>query len=52
MRGPTPNPDSSNQMSDHLPIWIQVTTDIDGFRLDQIAQDAREKEGLGVSSKY
>jgi hypothetical protein len=30
------------QMSDHLPIWIQVKTDIDGFRLDQIMQDARE----------
>jgi hypothetical protein len=29
-------------MSDHLPIWIQVKTDIDGFRLDQIVQDARE----------
>jgi len=28
------------QMSDHLPIWIQVKTDIDGFRLDQIVQDA------------
>jgi hypothetical protein len=30
------------QMSDHLPIWIQVKIDIDGFRLDQIVQDARE----------
>jgi hypothetical protein len=29
-------------MSDHLPIWIQVKTDIDGFRLDQIVQDARK----------
>jgi len=27
-------------MSDHLPIWIQIKTDIDGFRLDQIVQDA------------
>lgn len=27
------------QMSDHLPIWIQVKTDIDGFRLNQIVQD-------------
>jgi endonuclease/exonuclease/phosphatase family metal-dependent hydrolase len=26
------------QMSDHLPIWIQVNTDIDGKRLDQIIQ--------------
>jgi hypothetical protein len=30
------------QMSDHLPIWIQVKTDIDGFRLDQIVQEAGE----------
>ncbi len=29
------------QMSDHLPIWIQVKTDIDGYRLDQIVQDSR-----------
>lgn len=26
------------QMSDHLPLWIQVNTDIDGKRLDQIIQ--------------
>jgi endonuclease/exonuclease/phosphatase family metal-dependent hydrolase len=24
------------QMSDHLPLWIQINTDIDGFLLDQI----------------
>ncbi len=30
------------QMSDHLPIWIQVNTDIDGYRLDQIVQDSRK----------
>ncbi|MBB3213296.1 endonuclease/exonuclease/phosphatase family metal-dependent hydrolase [Herbaspirillum sp. Sphag1AN] len=24
------------QISDHLPLWIQVNTDIDGFELDQI----------------
>jgi hypothetical protein len=30
------------QMSDHLPSWIQIKTDIDGFRLDQIVQDARK----------
>ncbi|MEP6685562.1 MAG: endonuclease/exonuclease/phosphatase family protein [Verrucomicrobiota bacterium] len=29
------------QMSDHLPIWIQIKTDIDGFRLNQIVQDAK-----------
>lgn len=29
----------SFQLSDHLPVWIQVDTDIDGFRLDQIVQD-------------
>ena len=27
------------QMSDQLPIWIQVKTDIDGFRLNQIVQE-------------
>lgn len=26
------------QMSDHLPLWIEVNTDIDGKRLDQIVQ--------------
>ena len=26
------------QMSDHLPLWIQVNTDIDGKQLDQIIQ--------------
>lgn len=27
------------QMSDHLPVWIQIKTDIDGYRLNQIIQD-------------
>ncbi len=27
------------QLSDHLPIWIQIKTDIDGYRLDQIVQE-------------
>ena len=26
------------QMSDHMPVWIQIKTDIDGFRLNQIIQ--------------
>lgn len=26
------------QLSDHLPLWIQISTDIDGFVLDQIIQ--------------
>ncbi|MCW5748449.1 MAG: endonuclease/exonuclease/phosphatase family protein [Alphaproteobacteria bacterium] len=26
------------QMSDHLPLWLQIDTDIDGRRLDQIIQ--------------
>lgn len=26
------------QISDHLPVWIQINTDIDGQRLDQIVQ--------------
>ena len=30
------------QMSDHLPIWIQIKTDIDGFRLNQIVQEGKD----------
>jgi len=30
------------QMSDHLPLWVQVNTDIDGFVLDQIIQRKRD----------
>lgn len=30
------------QMSDHLPVWIQVKTDIDGFRLNQIVQEGNK----------
>ena len=30
------------QMSDHLPIWIQVKTDIEGFRLNQIVQQGKD----------
>ncbi len=30
------------QMSDHLPIWIQIKTDIDGFRFNQIIQSAHD----------
>jgi len=26
------------QMSDHLPLWVQIRTDIDGFILDQLIQ--------------
>lgn len=28
------------QMSDHLPFWIQVNTDIEGHLLDQIIRDS------------
>lgn len=28
----------SFQLSDHLPLWVQLDTDIDGWRLDQIVQ--------------
>ncbi|OHB68118.1 MAG: endonuclease [Planctomycetes bacterium RBG_13_62_9] len=30
--------DFTYQISDHLPLWIQINTDIDGFRLEQIIQ--------------
>lgn len=34
----------SFQLSDHFPVWVQIKTDIDGQRLDQIVQDAKELE--------
>jgi hypothetical protein len=33
----------SYQLSDHFPIWLQVKTDIDGERLDQIVQNSKKK---------
>ena len=30
------------QLSDHFPVWIQIKTDIDGFRLNQLIQDNRK----------
>ena len=30
------------QLSDHLPVWIQVNVDIDGFRLTQLMQGAKK----------
>jgi len=32
----------SFQLSDHLPVWVQIKTDIDGQRLDQIIEDNKE----------
>ena len=32
----------SFQISDHLPLWLQMRTDIDGYRLGQIVQDGRK----------
>jgi hypothetical protein len=26
------------QLSDHLPLWMQINTDIDGFQLEQIVK--------------
>ncbi|MFM8360662.1 MAG: endonuclease/exonuclease/phosphatase family protein, partial [Verrucomicrobiota bacterium] len=31
----------SRQLSDHLPVWIQLKTDIDAYRLDQLVQNSR-----------
>lgn len=31
------------QMSDHLPIWVQIKTDIDGERLSQIVQNQQKE---------
>jgi hypothetical protein len=33
----------SFQLSDHLPLWVQLDTDIDGRRLDQIVQAGGKK---------
>jgi endonuclease/exonuclease/phosphatase family metal-dependent hydrolase len=30
------------QLSDHLPVWTQIKTDIDGDRLTQIVRDSRQ----------
>ncbi len=32
----------SYQLSDHFPIWVQIKTDIDGERLNQIVQNAKK----------
>ncbi|MCX6924280.1 MAG: endonuclease/exonuclease/phosphatase family protein [Verrucomicrobia bacterium] len=32
----------SFQLSDHFPVWVQIKTDIDGERLNQIVQDAKK----------
>jgi hypothetical protein len=32
------------QLSDHLPLWMQLRTDLDGFELDQILREARAKK--------
>lgn len=32
----------SFQISDHFPVWVQIKTDIDGERLNQIVQDAKK----------
>jgi endonuclease/exonuclease/phosphatase family metal-dependent hydrolase len=32
----------SFQLSDHFPVWVQIKTDIDGERLNQIVQDAKQ----------
>lgn len=32
----------SYQLSDHLPIWVQIQTDIDGERLNQIVQNSKK----------
>jgi hypothetical protein len=29
------------QLSDHLPIWVQIDTDIEGQRLSQIVQNGK-----------
>ena len=33
----------SFQLSDHFPLWVQIKTDIDGERLDQIVQNSKKE---------
>jgi hypothetical protein len=33
------------QLSDHLPIWVQINTNIEGDRLNQIVQDGKKGGG-------
>ena len=33
----------SFQISDHFPVWVQIKTDIDGERLNEIVQDAQKE---------
>jgi hypothetical protein len=33
----------SYQLSDHFPVWVQIKTDIDGERFDQIVKNARKE---------
>jgi len=39
------------QLSDHFPVWIQINTDIDGQRLDQIVQDGLETAATRSAAK-
>jgi hypothetical protein len=32
------------QLSDHLPLWMQLRTDLEGFELDQILREVRAKK--------
>ena len=34
----------SFQLSDHMPVWIQISVDIDTFRLSQLVQGARKDD--------
>jgi len=36
------------QLSDHFPVWVQIKTDIDGERLNQIVQAGRQLGKSGV----
>ena len=33
------------QLSDHLPLWMQLRTDIEGFELDEILRQAKANKG-------
>ena len=39
------------QLSDHLPLWVQLDTDIDGERLNQIVQDGKMSEATLLTGR-
>ncbi len=41
----------SYQLSDHFPVWLQIRTDVDGQRLDQIVQNGEQTQASAGSAR-